>query len=578
MKLVLRDYISSMKERDELDVLIQNLLSKMGLNIVLIPRKGVKEHGVDIEAVGCWPEETEEKLFLFAIKSGNITRSNWSGNSQTLKESIEEIIYSFIPSHILPEHKNKKIVVCPCFGGYVDKSVAVYYKGFFETLEDRNPNIEFKTIDLDVLSELILGYLFNEKLLPKRAQKEFLKSLSYVSDADITYKHFCSLLRITFQIYPPNNHKDALDKARMLYISLAILFSNAKDEGYLLGVVKCSELAILVIWENIKKYIESDKNLIEIYTQLCMLHVSILKYLYVQLFPYSRHFLALSHSVTNDNGFLNYGCISLRLTEILGLVSSLGIWLLWIKEQLIHNVVNQGTVEKFNTEISNLNCFTKEVIKNNPICFTPIQDEQCSDLLVLFDFWIQIGETAFLSYFLSRWCDLTFFTLMRRNYYTSNTRGLKEFIKLEYKRNKGITDEDFEKSTNSLATVAYISLLGKILGFLEVSLKIDEITTKLLRHTDFQIYMFDDSTEDNLYLDKKPHGLVLTGVSISSTKKELEEAIWGSFDDQCKILSSLSCVRHGFTPIVYVACRHYKLPLPYAFLLQHKQMLSTEKV
>ena len=36
MRLVLTEYLSSLRERDELDVIVPNLLSQMGLNVFLL--------------------------------------------------------------------------------------------------------------------------------------------------------------------------------------------------------------------------------------------------------------------------------------------------------------------------------------------------------------------------------------------------------------------------------------------------------------------------------------------------------------------------------------------------------------
>lgn len=580
MKLILKDYLLSLKEREQLDVLVQNLLSQMGLNVFLIPRRGVKEHGVDIAAYGCWPGEIEEKVFLFAVKSGNITRSNWSGSPQSLRESLQEIVDSYIPHFILPEHKDKKIVICPCFGGSIDKTIFSSYTGFISNLTDAHKNkLEIKTINGDELANLVLDYLCNERLMPSYTQKEFIKSLAYVSDADIVYKHFSTLLSKLFSDTTPEGLKLVLEKLRLLHLSLGILFSNAKDSKCVLGVSKCSELALLISWNYIRKLLASDRKntkLLEAFTQLCMLHVLILRDLLDELYPFSGHPFALSCSVSDSQMPLNYGCISIRLIELLGLISSLGIWVLWIKD-LFQGAGEEEEIKPLNEFINRINEFTFNVIENNPICFTPIQDEQCSDLLIMFDFWILTNKNSYLSHFVAQWTEFTGFSLVRRLYYTSNTRGLKEFLQLEYKRRKEFTDEDFKKSTNSLATIAYISLLARLLKLQDVSAKIDEIFEKLLQHTSLQIYFFDEATEENLYTNQGLHGLVLSGISMLSKDEELIESIERENDSQIKIMESLSCYHQGFWPLVYASCRHYKLPLPGSLLYKHVTEMPSEE-
>ncbi len=52
MKLILTDYIASLKEDRELDSLLQDLLREYDFEIIYGPQKGVRQYGVDIYAVG----------------------------------------------------------------------------------------------------------------------------------------------------------------------------------------------------------------------------------------------------------------------------------------------------------------------------------------------------------------------------------------------------------------------------------------------------------------------------------------------------------------------------------------------
>lgn len=108
MKLILKQYLASLKERAELDAVLPDLLSSMGLNVFISPTRGVKEYGVDIAAVGRINHD-EEKIYLFSVKSGNLTRETWNGNTdQALRPSLDEIQDSFIPSRLPPQHRDKK--------------------------------------------------------------------------------------------------------------------------------------------------------------------------------------------------------------------------------------------------------------------------------------------------------------------------------------------------------------------------------------------------------------------------------------------------------------------------------------
>ena len=47
MKLIIKEYLASLKERNELDALLPTLLSQMGLTILSEPSIGNRQFGVD---------------------------------------------------------------------------------------------------------------------------------------------------------------------------------------------------------------------------------------------------------------------------------------------------------------------------------------------------------------------------------------------------------------------------------------------------------------------------------------------------------------------------------------------------
>lgn len=92
MKLILKEYLSSLRERGELDAILPDLLSQLGLNVYSRPGRGTRQDGVDVGAVGSL-DDGPEKVYLFSIKPGDLTRKGWDGDSvQSLRPSLNEII------------------------------------------------------------------------------------------------------------------------------------------------------------------------------------------------------------------------------------------------------------------------------------------------------------------------------------------------------------------------------------------------------------------------------------------------------------------------------------------------------
>jgi len=75
MKLIIREYLGSLRERSELDAILPDLLSQLGLNVYSRPGRGTRQNGVDVGAVGSL-NGGPEKVYLFSIKAGDLTRKN----------------------------------------------------------------------------------------------------------------------------------------------------------------------------------------------------------------------------------------------------------------------------------------------------------------------------------------------------------------------------------------------------------------------------------------------------------------------------------------------------------------------
>ena len=73
MRLIIRQYIAGLKERNELDAVMPDLLSQMGMVVYSRPARGTRQDGVDVAAVGSL-NGGPEKVYLFSIKAGDLSR------------------------------------------------------------------------------------------------------------------------------------------------------------------------------------------------------------------------------------------------------------------------------------------------------------------------------------------------------------------------------------------------------------------------------------------------------------------------------------------------------------------------
>jgi hypothetical protein len=95
MRFLLSEYINLLKEDKELDTLLTDLLVGMKFTTISKPMKG-RQFGVDISAIGIDPEDGIKKVFLFAVKQGNLTRTTWDGDVNAIRSTLNQIKDEFI--------------------------------------------------------------------------------------------------------------------------------------------------------------------------------------------------------------------------------------------------------------------------------------------------------------------------------------------------------------------------------------------------------------------------------------------------------------------------------------------------
>lgn len=69
MKQLIKEYLGSLGERDELDILLPELLSHIGMHVYSEPRTRGRQHGVDIAAAGRFPGDASDKVYLLSVKA-----------------------------------------------------------------------------------------------------------------------------------------------------------------------------------------------------------------------------------------------------------------------------------------------------------------------------------------------------------------------------------------------------------------------------------------------------------------------------------------------------------------------------
>ncbi|SUD89909.1 hypothetical protein [Psychrobacter phenylpyruvicus] len=564
MKLILKEYLSSLKERGELDAILPDLLSQMGLNIITTPRRGVKEYGVDIAAVGSIDGE-EEKLYLLSVKAGDLTRETWNGSSnQVLRPSLDEILDAYIPSRIPSEHQDKPIEICLCFGGEVHSSIRQEVSGYIN--RNSSDTIDFSEWNGDKIADLILKNFFNGDLAPESYRSLLRKSIAMLDEPDTSIQYYKRLVdELCSQDI--NNKKDVINILRQLNIYTWMLFAWSRDTNNLESAYICAEYVLLRAWDISKIFLNIKGKNTDVINgliySLITLHLTVTgHYIDKVVVPASSIYLGLSRLVAASCAV----DVNLKLFDLLGRVSLMGVW-------TYHQYCLVSSTDNNEKEVGVLSKQYHKIceqlilmIKNNDILLTPYKDEQAIDIMLAV-FCLSRCEQYFphIESWLQELVYFTNYNFATNQTYLSNIQDYEELIRHPLES----TEEYREKVTKGSTLLPFISLVASIYDFKEVYSSVQKLHNDFLNHTNIQLYFFDDESEEFLYSNKGIHGASLSGVDIQQSADNLFDDI----SDECKLsndFTSLSAIKHGLYPIVLMACRHYRLPFPVHMIVQSK--------
>lgn len=560
MKLIIREYLSSLRERDELDALLPDLLSQMGLDVFSKPGVGGRQYGVDVAAVGGL-DGRDETVYLFSVKSGDLGRADWNGGSvQALRPSLDDILDTYIPTHLPVEHKDKPIEICLCFGGNIKENVRLSVTTYTE--KHTTDNIKFSEWNGEKLANYVESYLLREELLPDNCRPLLRKSLALLDEPQSSYGHFSRLIRTISNV----DHKkqvDTLTAIRQLYISLWILYAWCRDQDNLESAYLSSEIVALHAWDVSKPYFgknkKLDREIHETLTAILNLHIQITSdFVETKVFPHADNLHALSSGVVPSCAV----DVNLKLFDILGRVALSGIWsylyLLKFEKTEENSELISNAVKRYKKHQDVL----IQLIVNNPVLFTPYKDDQAIDIAIAALFLsLDDKQHSNLNGWLMNMMENTYHLLSIKGCYPCNLQSYHDLI--DHPQNS--KEDYFEEVTAGSTLYTTIAAFSALLNFDDLYLLVQKIKTDFLEHCNFQVWYPNKASEENFYKNGENHGATFSHVSIDEDKKVFLNSLFKECDE-LPHFNQLSAITMQQWPLIMVACRHYRFPVPIHFL------------
>lgn len=552
MKLVIRQYLESLKERGELDAILPDLLSEMGWEIVSHPTRGTRQYGVDVAAISP-PGEAGRRLHLFSIKQGDLGRNDWNSTDQALRPSLDEIQDVYIRNRIVPAHADLPVVICLCFGGEVHEGLRETVAAYMA--RHTTDRVSFEEWNGDRIAGLLVDRLFREETLPRGLRTSFQKAVAMVDEPDIALEHYRRLLH-ELTIGEGWGEAERVTRARQVYISLWVLFVWGRDIGNVEAAYVASELALLHVWQMSRDFIGAARrtaiDLGTVVSELVQLHFMIWDELIGRkVLPHA----GTSHGVSMAVASASPVDVNLRMFDLLGRIALRGLWMHWFEQR-------DATVPVLGlTPTPEMDALARNLIslvEANPVLLSPISDDQTIDLTLAFMFLAIHGSC---NQAISDWIDAivdrsVLAYRLHRRYPTSNRR-YRDLIQHPRER----TDEYRREATSAgtlwpvLGAWAAGSPDGTVLP------SIAQFVETELGHCNLQLWYPDADTEDRFLTGDVDHGRALSDVPVVDGAAALLARIAeeGQADDA---FDRLSTVAAEHWPLLLIACRLYRLPVP----------------
>ena len=556
MKLMLKDYLRSMGERGGLDVLLPNLLSQMGLTVLTTPMRGTKQQGVDVAAVGKIGQDTNQTVYLFSIKPGDIDRGNWDVGAQALRPSIDEIVDGYINGSILPEYAGCPIVIYICCGGEVKEKIFHAVSGFLSKTERRDPSglLKLRILNGDAIAEYVLKYLMSDRLVSSDERRLLFRSLSMVEEPDSSFSYFNRLL--VRLLKDEKSVTKRIFHVRQLGVCVGLLLHHCIEVKNLDVCYRAAELGLLHAWEYLRLKDLSPEHKMEE-------EVVAFNQLWWQYVEIGRQYCEKVSAFCEDAYFMTYACnagcevdVNLRLYDVIGRLASFGAAFWWYALALRQCA---GLLESCQEVVEKVANALVGILKNNPTVNSLIRDDYAIEIGLVSIFLNQImwGEE------LHRWYQ----NLMDRAYKDFVLGRAFPSVGLDYlgliEHLSKSHDEQYQKKIlPSSELFPMIYMFSSALKFDDVCAEVSDIVEKFLKECDFQVWYPEPASEESFYTNKNNHGMQLVSQNLLDGKKFIETV----FKECDKRTLPYSCTHGAFGGLILIGCRVHRCPSPPHFV------------
>jgi hypothetical protein len=555
MKLVIAEYLRSLKERDELDRLLPDLLIEMGYLPIARPQTGNRQYGVDIAARGKNLKSGIDELLLLVVKQGDIGRAEWDSGDQSVRQSINEIFDVSSTSNLDPQDKNRGIHIVVATGGDLKQTVQNNWNGFVENNQDK-AQIEFW--GADAIAALMETYLFDEHIFLDDDRRDFRRALALSGDSEYDrqdlHRLFLRMLDLDSNGQLTNKPKKgkALLKALRIVNLAAQAFARwtLRDNGDSRQGFLAIERALLWSWHRIQLADEKSQQ------------ASLASAFHTIWWGYyrfaSQYFERIQPYCYVENSLIRYASngmeSSLIAFEHIGILASIALFLGF------HPVTTEEERDYWAQNANVVVDALESWLNNNGVSSSPCLDRHSQDITLALFVMFGLGRLETAKTWLRKLFRNVDYAYKARKFVPISTDSLDDLVEEGGWLHGHASDRMMEMSW-MLATIAgWCVVLGmedvyEALGqsvredYPKVCLQLWHPEKDLFQHLYFQQACFESgATEAPIHLPPK----------MEDCRKQMELIVESDFG---KVLQDSPAAKAGLIALDLIACRHFSTPI-----------------
>lgn len=555
MRLIISQFLRTLRERDEFDRLLPDLLLSMGYVSLAKPQTGVRQFGVDLAAIGKSPVDGVDEMLLMVIKQGDLGRRDWdNGQPTSIRPSLNEVLDVYLTKLVAPEHAGLRKIIVLATTGDLKQDVETNWTGF---KEQNSTRAGFDFWGADRVSDLIERFMLDENLFAPSDRADLRKCLALASESEYDFRDLNRLLLRQLglsadgKLLLPSVDMKALKKAfRRVHLATQICIRWAQTEGDSRRALWISERALLWAWHRVMLIESSERpkqyaliaGLWNSYTEAAVSYFEVIR----------------PHLEVRD-GMAGYGsegaAFAVVLFEHIGLIGAIG---LHCGLEPVRDEETRVTIEDNIAVLADSLC---ALIANHGASASPRLDEQVIDITLALLFLMRAGRKDVAKDWVAEMATRLDYCYRAQFKFPVGTDSLEDLVELEVTPKDSTLVEKLMSTSWSLATISawcvildledhYTALARGVAG------PYSAVCAQLWHPTNDwpQSWYFGGALE---------HGESEAPYALPPSKSEMCERITHFLERPDFDWVQSSPTRDlGLWALDFIACRHFRIPVP----------------